>query len=224
MDSVGLENYHSSYPGFLFCKEIDSKLEREVDVIEILDRGEVISFPTETVYALACDATNDEAVKKIYELKKREYSKPLSVFFKNIEEAKKYLIFNKKAEILAKKFMPGEITLVLNRKKGANLSKFVNSKDNTLGFRIPNHKLCLDLLNTYGKPIVATSANTAGNPASTDCRDVEKYFGDSVYVVKSNNEESSRQPSTIVDLSGDEVKFIREGAVGFGEVEKCLHL
>jgi len=190
--------------------------------IKFLKAGEIISFPTETVYALACDAKNCIAVKRIYELKRRPYSKPLAVFFKSIDEAKKYLIFTKKAEILAESFMPGEITLVLEKKEDCKLSKFLNINTNTLGFRIPNHKFCLELLEKFENPICATSANITGMETSTKSEDVKKYFDSAIYIVRRDNEESSKTPSTIIDLNGDEVKFVREGSISFDKIKQAL--
>lgn len=191
-------------------------------IVRLLKEGQVISFPTETVYALACDATNDTAVKKIYELKNRKFSKPLAVFFKDIEEAKKYLLFGKKAEILAKRFMPGEITLVLQKRKEGGLSKFLNKSGNTLGFRIPNHEFCLKLLERFNKPIAATSANITGEPTAINKEDVRRYFGSSIYVWDKNAENSSKKASTIIDLSREEIQFVREGSITFSEIKKIL--
>jgi len=189
---------------------------------KLLQDGQVIAFPTETIYGLGCDAKNCEAVKKIYRLKKRSYSKPLAVFFKNVKQAKKYLIFNKNANILARNFMPGEITLVLKKKKNSGLSKFLNINSDTLGFRIPNHKFCLQLLEEFGEPICVTSANISGQEISTRSEDVKKYFGDSVYIVRRDNAKSSKKASTIIELTKEKVEFIREGSISFDKVRKIL--
>jgi len=196
---------------------------RELDkCCELLIKEECISFPTETVYGLGCDATNCNAVKQIYKLKHRSYSKPLAIFFKSIEEAKKHLIFNEEAEILSAYFMPGEITLVLKKKKNSTLSKFLNINKNTLGFRIPNHEFCLDLLANFENPICVTSANITGQESSTKSEDVKSYFGDSIYIVEKDNKNSSKKPSTIIDLSENEVRFIREGSISFNEIKVIL--
>jgi L-threonylcarbamoyladenylate synthase len=191
-------------------------------VIQSLNNGEVISFPTETVYGLGCDAINDNAVKKIYELKQRAYSKPLAIFFKNIQEAEKYLLFNKEAKILAKKFMPGEITLVLKRKKESNLSSFLNVNTDSLGFRIPNHKLCLEILEKFGRPLCVTSANISDKETSVTSEDVKKYFGDKIYIIESSGQKSSNQASTIIDLSGKKIEFVRQGSISFDEIRNIL--
>ena len=146
----------------------------------ILKQGGVIIIPTETVYGIAADATNKSAVDKIFAIKKRSSSKPLQILVKNIRQAKRYAIFNEKAEMLAEKYFPGALTLILNEKEGSNISKNIHSTDKSLGIRIPDHKILTELFEYIDFPLACTSANISSEKPIIDFRAAKEIFEDMV--------------------------------------------
>jgi L-threonylcarbamoyladenylate synthase len=130
-----------------------------------LQNGQTIVFPTETSYGLGCDATNQDAVDKIFKIKGRKSDKPLLVVVPDIEMAKKYLVWNDLLEDLASKYWPGPLTVVGEYSKKDNLAKGVVATDNTIAVRVTDFPLTKLLSEKLNRPLVATSANLsdAGN-------------------------------------------------------------
>src|SRR3989344_7133612 len=114
-------------------------------LISLLSAGGIVIFPTETVYALSCDATNHSAVEKIYRIKSRSNHKPLSLLVHNIDVIKKYSDISKETEQIIHNFSPGPLTYVLDIKPHTDLAENL-STDNTIGFRIPDHQYALEIL------------------------------------------------------------------------------
>ncbi|MDO8639610.1 MAG: L-threonylcarbamoyladenylate synthase [bacterium] len=173
--------------------------------------GEVIVFPTDTVYGLICDATNKEAVAKIFKIKKRGNKKALPIFVKDMKMAKELAEVNGAQEKLLKKSWPGKITFILKRKKGK--IKIYGVKEKTIGLRIPHYKLINMLMDKVKKPMVGTSANLAENPSSTEIEEIIRQFKDQKYqpdlIIDAKNLIPSK-PSTIIDLTGKKIKIIRQ--------------
>lgn len=189
--------------------------------VNMLKNGKVISFPTETVYALAANAFDDNAINKIYALKGREFNKPLAIMFADINMAKKYVVFNDNALKIAHKFCPGEISLVLPKRKDCKIPAIVNSAKDTLSIRIPNFKIALDILNEIDFPIVATSVNPSGKNAAATSDEVLNYFPTGIdYIIEGKC--PSGQSSTIIDLTYDKPKILREGKITFEDIKKAL--
>ncbi len=129
--------------------------------------GELVSFPTETVYGLGADATNDTAVQKVYQAKGRPSDNPLIVHVADVATVEKYAEpLSDAAKKLIKQFWPGPLTLIFNLKPDA-LSTHVTGGLTTAAFRMPNNQATLDLIKTAGIPLVGPSANTSGKPSPT---------------------------------------------------------
>ena len=189
---------------------------------KILSQGGVVAFPTETVYALAVDASNDEAVKKVYALKGREICKPLSLLVPDMYQASQIVDINEKAEKLSLIFFPGPLTIVLNKKNICNLSSYVNAQSDKIGIRIPSHLLSLKILKNYGRPLVGTSANISGNNIdSTDPELVIKNFKD-IDLILDFGKTEYQNFSTVVDVSGEKTIILREGVIPANKIFKCL--
>jgi L-threonylcarbamoyladenylate synthase len=193
------------------------------ETIEAVKEGEVIIFPTDTVYGLICDATSEIAVKRLFQIKKRPRAKPIPVFVKDIKMAKKLTLISKSQEIFLKKVWPGRITVVLKAKK--KLPKGTLSKGNKIGLRIPNYKLLNNLLARTGFPLSATSANITGKPPSVKIKEVMKQFEKRKFqpdfFIDAGNLKPSK-PSTVVDLTEKEIKVLRAGAVSRKELIKIF--
>jgi L-threonylcarbamoyladenylate synthase len=188
------------------------------EVIEVLDRGGVVVYPTETVYGLGVDATNKEAVEKVFKIKERERGKPVSIAVASVDEAKKYCEWNENAEKIAKKFLPGPLTIILRRKN--SLVKELNP-DEKVRIRVPDHRFVLKVLEEFGKPITATSANLSGGENPTNARIVVEQIGDRVDLVLDDGECKYKKPSTVIDLT-DGLKIYREGAISEKEIVEAL--
>ncbi|HOK00384.1 MAG TPA: L-threonylcarbamoyladenylate synthase [Candidatus Pacearchaeota archaeon] len=172
-----------------------------------IKEGKVLICPTDTVYGLICDATNEKSVKKIFKIKKRRKEKAISVFVKDLRMAKKYAFINKEQEEFIKNNLNKKNTFILKRKK-SNLLKILFGKEKTIGIRIIDNKLINLLLDKTRKPLTATSANISQKPASTEIKKVLKQFEKQKIkpdiVIDSGNLSKSR-PSQIIDLTKEKI-------------------
>ncbi len=179
------------------------------NILEILDKGKTILYPTDTVWGLGCDATNKKAVIKIYEIKKREESKSLIVLVSSLHMLKKYVSVPKKAvEIIKTTTKP--TTIIYKNPK--NIAKnIINKEDNTLAIRIVNDDFCRKMIKRFGKPIVSTSANISGFPTPKSFAEISSPILSSVdYVVSLHKNKISTKSSTILKIEGEDIIVIRE--------------
>jgi L-threonylcarbamoyladenylate synthase len=135
--------------------------------------GELVIFPTETVYGIGGNANNKTAIQLIYETKKRPLNNPLICHFANIEEIKKNFKLKKKDIELANTFWPGPLTLILEKKKDSRISSLVSNNQNLVGCRIPNNHIALSLLSSLNFPLAAPSANLATKTSTTSINDLD---------------------------------------------------
>ena len=181
---------------------------------EIINRGGIAVFPTDTVYGIGCNPYNKEAVKKIYDIKYRDSSKPLPVLVYSKEIAKNIVFFDEVAEKLVKKFWPGPLTIIL-KLIDENLKKSL-CLDDRIAIRVPNHKCTLEILQTCNF-LVGTSANISGCPSFTnpdECfRNIEDYdiFVDGGTI-------TSKAESTIIEIKNGMIKILREGSLTREEI------
>jgi L-threonylcarbamoyladenylate synthase len=185
-----------------------------------LRAGEVVAFPTETVYGLGADATNSDAVLKIYETKGRPRFNPLIVHVTDVEMARRYVEFPPLAATLAQ-FWPGPLTLVLPRRPEAGLSDIVTAGLDTVGVRVPNHPLALDLIRAAGVPLAAPSANPSGKLSPTTAEQVRLAFAGRVPVLDGGPCRSGVE-STILAVEGKTVTQLRSGALPRDEIERAI--
>ncbi len=184
---------------------------------KFLREGKIISFATETVYGLACDAANEVAVENLYSLKKRDHTKAIAIFLKDFAIAKEIFEFDEYSKKIAQDFLPGPLTLVLKKK---NLSKIKFAKnlnlndDIFLAFRISDNNFVKKLVKNYEGIMAVTSANISGqNPAVNDY-EVEKYFVNSkLDLLIRSGECYSKLPSTVVKIIDGKVEILRQGTI-----------
>ena len=186
----------------------------------LLRDGGVAAFPTETVYGLGADATNSDAVLKIYETKGRPRFNPLIVHVADIAMAERYVEFSPLARRLAA-FWPGPLTLVLPMKQGSGLSDLVSAGLDTVGVRIPDHPLALALIRATGRPLAAPSANPSGKLSPTRASQVERAFRGRVPVLDGGACRAGVE-STILAVHGDTVTQLRAGALAREEIERAI--
>jgi len=192
-------------------KIITAKKENLKKIITAFSKGQVLIFPTDTVYGLLCDAYNEKAVGRIFKIKKRKISKPLTVFVKDIAAAKRLAYINKDQEKFLKKNWPGAITVILKTKKPYKLSPLVY-KDDTIGLRVPDYKLLNLILEKFNKPIAQTSANISGRSAVTKMKDVLEQFGNNDIqsdLIINAGDLPKNKPSKVIDFTKNKMKILR---------------
>jgi L-threonylcarbamoyladenylate synthase len=179
---------------------------------EFIKRGDLVIFPTETVYGIGADATNESACQKIFAAKGRPSHNPLIVHVANIEQAKTIAVFNDNAEKLAH-LWPGPLTLVLPLQSNHNIAPCVTACLSTVAIRIPAHEIALDLIKNAQVPIAAPSANLSGNLSATALKQVEESFGrnKNIYILEHSTECIIGLESTIIDLSTPSPIILRQG-------------
>ena len=164
--------------------------------VKTLKTGGIIAFPTETVYGIGALLKNKKTVAKLFRIKKRPRTKPLQVLVASLAQAKKLGTFNKQALELAGKNWPGPLTLIV--KKKVTVPKIVTGGKATVGLRIPNHKIALELIKQCG-PLVATSANETGDKPALTARQVKKQLPEIDYVL--SGRVGSGKPSQVIDAT-----------------------
>lgn len=186
---------------------------------EILERGGVVGFPTETVYGLGASISNDEAIKKIYLLKNRPPEKALTVHLGLIEQVYKVAEdLPPEFFLLYDHFLPGPLTIVLKKKK--SVSKMVSSYD-TVAVRFPSHPTALKFLKILEDPIIGTSANISSQKDPLSAQEVVKSFDGKIDCIIDGGICDVGIPSTILNLVG-ELKILRKGSIEKEEIEKIL--
>lgn len=194
--------------------------------VEKLKNGEVICFATETVYALACDAANDLAVTKLYQLKKRQPQKPIAIWTKNLAMAEKILQFNAVEKKVAQRLMPGAITLILQKKAIADkkyfISQLLNNNGAELALRIPQHQFSLKLLEAFDGVIAATSANISDNDPAVNCEQITNDFGKKIDLIIDGGTCANKMASTVLKIDGKNVKIIRAGKILQQQIEAII--
>lgn len=190
--------------------------------VNLLKNGEVVAIPTETVYGLAANALNEEAVTKIFKIKDRPFFDPLIVHIHSLDEAFKYVTnFPEKALLLAKTFWPGPLTLILP--KNSVIPDLVSSGLNFIGLRIPRHELTLELLKQIPFPLAAPSANPFGYVSPSNAIHVADQLGDKVPYILDGGECIVGLESTIVMFENNqEPQVLRLGGISVEDIEMVV--
>ena len=189
---------------------LDSRL------VELIKSNEVASFPTETVYGLGVIYDSEVAFNNLVDVKKRRPDKPFTLMLDNPEDIEKYAIISTKTKKIISKYMPGEITILVEPKK--DLYPWVTLNSKYIGIRVPNSSDVRNLINSVGKPMLVTSANISSEPVCENFKEVYNTFNQKVAIIV-EGELSGNIPSTIV-ICGDELTLVREGKISFEEIKK----
>lgn len=188
---------------------------------DIIKKGGLVAFPTETVYGLGADALNEEAVNKIFKAKGRPMDNPIIVHVCNFDQFYEIAEVNEIAEKLMKVFFPGPLTLVVKNKK---VPKVVTAGLDTVAVRMPNHKVTLKLIELSETPIAAPSANKSGRPSPTKAEHVLEDFKSEIDCVIDAGETKIGLESTVVDTTVYPVEILRPGAINKEEIEKYVEV
>lgn len=188
----------------------------------LIRQGDLVAIPTETVYGLAGDATNDLAIARIYEAKARPRFNPLIVHVLDRDAAATHAVLSENAERLAARFWPGPLTLVLQRRTDCRVSRLASAGLDTIAMRAPAHPVARAVLQKSGVPLAAPSANPAGRLSPTEAAHVAAMLGDRVALILDGGPCRYGIESTVIDVSGGDAALLRVGAIAADEIETHL--
>ncbi len=185
--------------------------------LKVLEQGGLVVYPTDTLYALGADIFSEDAVKKVFKVKKRPLDVPLPVAVSSFAEIEKIGFVDEKVRLIAEHFLPGQLTLILNKKDV--VPDVVTSGLDKIAVRIPNNKLALELLSAFG-PLTVTSANIHNMKTPDNVKDIRAQLrGVDVYLDHGSLE---GLPSTIVDMTSIETMVLREGKIKKKEINDVI--
>jgi L-threonylcarbamoyladenylate synthase len=186
------------------------------EAARLIAAGQPVAMPTETVYGLAADATNGEAVARIYDAKGRPSFNPLIVHVRNLAQAIEIAVFDEQAIALAEHYWPGPLTLVLPLREGAPIASLVTAGLPTVAIRCPAHPAMQALLEATGKPLAAPSANASGRISPTRAEHVLASLGGRIPLIVDGGPTAHGLESTIVALTGGPPRLLRPGPLDLG--------
>ncbi len=187
----------------------------------VLRVGGVVLYPTDTLYGLGADALSDEAVAKIFSIKGRNEGKPVHAIVSDVAMAEMYGEISDTARGLADKLPRGQVTFVVPKKQTMNSG--ISKEIPTFGFRVPENAFCREMIRALGRPITATSANRAGEAPQRSVDAILAQTGATgIDLIIDAGELPPRQPSSVVEVAGDNATILREGAVSRANIEAVL--
>ncbi len=188
--------------------------------IDIVRRGGIIAFPTDTVYGLGASIYNETAVRQIFTVKRRPLEMALPVLVASIEQLKDVTVtLPKVALYLAEYFWPGGLTMVLP--KSEKVPDIVTAHENSIAVRVPDHPVPVAIIKGLGMPIIGTSANVHGKPSPVSAAEVRKQLGKKVDLIIDGGRSPGTRESTIIDLTGEKPVIIREGTITISELNRA---
>ncbi len=191
------------------------------EAVEVIKMGGIVIAPTDTVYGIIADALNEKAVEKIYEIKKRKKTNPLSILVSNKDMLKKVVKkVSFEEEKIIDKFFPGAITLIFE--KNEQIPDIVTSGLDTVGIRMPNDKFLLKAIELLGSPIVATSLNLAGEESKTNLDNISQEILNNVDYVIDNGNTKIGVASTVAKIDGKKIEILREGTITKNMMQEVL--
>lgn len=187
--------------------------------VEVLRSGGVIVYPTETAYALGCDATSKSAVERIFRIKQRDQNRALPLIVSSIAMAKKFAVWNTAIDMLAQKYWPGPLTLIMKSRKKLPVS----ASDTTIAIRVSGNEFARELSEALGAPIVSTSANSSGQITHYRVSGIVKDFkgsGSLPDLIIDAGLLPRRVPSTIIKIINKDVEVVRQGGIKIGDPDR----
>lgn len=198
----------------VLVKILKANSESAKECARYLKAGELIVYPTETVYGLGADAMNASAVEKVFIAKRRNLGNVVSVAVGDVEAARGLAEFNPAALAIARSFLPGPVTLILKSKVDI---KYAVSEGN-IGIRVPDNRFFAELWKAFGGPVVSTSANISGKADPVSAGEVDRLLLESVSALVDEGRTKHSKSSTVVDVSDGKAKVLREGAIPAGRI------
>ena len=210
----------------LISKYIDLKNEQELEKLKepakVIKDGGIVVFPTETVYGIGTNGLDEEAVKRLYEVKQRPIEKPISLLVSNMEMINQIAkdITEKEYKIM-EEFFPGPLTIILKKKE--NVPDIITAGKETVGVRMPSGEIARKLVEYANVPIAAPSANISGEPSGTNIKNIIKSFDGQVDYFIDGGESKLGIASTIVQVIDEKVHILREGSITKEQIEKLIN-
>ena len=192
------------------------------EAVDILKQGELLIFPTDTVYGLGCDASSEEAVQQVFDITNRPLGKWLIILCSSLEMIERYAEIRSEAEkTIIEEAMPGSVTLILDSKH--ELPSLLEQANGTIGVRIPDHDLALSIIEWLDCPLATKSANLSGLLPPTDVDEIDEFFVEQWVAILDGGEVDVQVPSTIVRISEEwHLQILREGAVSEEELRDLI--
>lgn len=187
-------------------------------IVNEVKQGKIVAFPTETVYGVGIEFNNVDALERLMEAKNRDYSKAITLMVSKKEDIEKYAYVSDDAKKIINAFMPGMITLVFNKKESVN--DLMTHGKKTIGIRIPDSQFVLELLENAG-PMLVTSANLSNHPNTTCTKEVLEQLDGRIDMIV-DGQANSTTASTVVDVSSNEIKILREGIITLKDIMEVL--
>lgn len=200
----------------------DLDLEKLKEPANIIREGGIVIFPTETVYGIGTNGFNEESIRKIYEIKKRDFSKPISLLVSNMEMVKMVAEDISDLEYaLMEKFWPGPFTIILKKKK--DVPDILTANGDTVGIRMPSGEIAKKIIEYAGVPIATPSANISGKPSGTNIDNIIKDFDGKVDCIIDSGESKLGIASTIVKVINNVPHILREGSITKKQIEEVVN-
>jgi L-threonylcarbamoyladenylate synthase len=194
---------------------IDENDKKSINIAnKFLKKGKIIAIPTDTVYGLAVDASNDQAIENLYKIKERDQQKPIAIFLPDFECAKKIFFFNEITKKIAEKFLPGKLTIVMKVKNEAwgKISKKLNQNNNQMiGFRIVDRPFIKNLLTKFDGILAVTSANKSGKNVACNIDQIKENFNQNDIDLIVDGLNLDNLPSTVIKIENNKIILLREG-------------
>lgn len=191
------------------------------ELLPALESGQIFVYPTDTIYGLGARADSRQALEKLYQLKRRPAHMPLSMLVPDVDAVRGYALLTKTAETIARHFLPGALTMVLPA-LNKRLPEMLYSDTGDLGFRIPDHPFCHNLMRRTLFPVVSSSVNYSGEPALHKMSDIEAAFASEVRLMirdKALDQCINPSVSTVIRIDRNKrVRLLREGLIPFSEI------
>ncbi len=189
--------------------------------IKALNNGQLIVYPTETCYGLGADAVNPKAVDKVFDFKGFRQNKPISIAVSGVQMAERYVNINQTAKNIYQNLLPGPVTVVSRSK--SKVAKSLQAGTQTIGVRVPDYQLVLDLIKKLGRPITATSANLSGGKTPYTIKDILSQITEKkknlIGLIIDAGQLDRRPPSSVVDTTLNEIKILRQGEIDFSQLK-----
>jgi len=186
----------------------------------LMQQGQLVCFPTDTVYGIGASASNEEAIGRLYAVKGRTPDKPLPLLIANPNEAGHYAEVSPIAKSLIARFWPGPLTIVMRKVDGFRSAAL--ARQNTIALRVPDHHVPREIARMLGEPLTGTSANRSGSRPPVSAAEVAFSLGDMVSLVIDGGRAEGGVESTVVDLTGAAPVIVREGVITRDELGKAL--
>ena len=189
--------------------------------VELIQKGKIVVFPTETVYGIGTNGLDENTVKKLYKVKQRPLNKPITLLVSNMEMVELLAKDITETEYkIMKKFFPGPLTIILKKKQ--IVPDIVTSGQDTVGIRMPSGEIAKKLIEKAGVPIATPSANVTGEPSGTNLQDIEKTFKEKVDFYIDGGESGLRLASTIVQVVNGRIQILRQGSITLEQINQIF--